>query len=302
MDNAYHDDKAPIATPSAHSRVEDLRHLMSSAKAGTIAVLGTAAIIEFSVAADYCRVAKNCNEKRPAWALAVGTVTAFICIIRLLLFKFVPALPGAVDLILGILLTGAWIFGAAFNTETSGIFTNINNGYFSTWICLFASAYYLSMGAATVTKRALNEIHQFNSGLAVCLVASLVELAVTADLCVHQHQCHKKIGFAIAVGVFSSVVCIVSVLALKFNAAKGPLVAKIASIVVVVIWALGAAVNTSSTGPFPDATHANGYFSTWISFFAALFFASTIYFPPEEHVEAVPTQDPNEHPAGGPGY
>ncbi len=50
--------------------------------------------------------------------------------------------------------------------------------------------------------------------------------------------------------------------------------------------------------PFKDTNAANGYFSTWIAFFAALVFCSSMLFPNEHLAEAVPTQNPNE----GPGY
>jgi hypothetical protein len=40
-----------------------------------------------------------------------------------------------IEILMGSLIATAWMFGAAFNTSTSGPFTQTNNGYFATWIC-----------------------------------------------------------------------------------------------------------------------------------------------------------------------
>lgn len=57
-------------------------------------------------------------------------MTALVALVRLVMFKLVPALPGAVDLVLGIALTVGWVFGAGFNTASNGIFVVTDNGYF----------------------------------------------------------------------------------------------------------------------------------------------------------------------------
>ena len=121
-------------------------------------------------------------------------------------------------------------------------------GAHSTWICLFASAYFLSMAAATITERAVLEVKRFQSGLAVCTVASLVEMAVAAEICHDQKSCRKKQGFAVAVGAIAASVCIITMVYLKFSGNTHGLVAKFLGALLAGTWAVGAAVNTSKTG------------------------------------------------------
>lgn len=70
----------------------------------------------------------------PCRAIACGVISAIICIVRIILFKVMPVVPSALDIVLSLFLTTLWVFGTAFNTESpDGVFKSTNNGYFSTW-------------------------------------------------------------------------------------------------------------------------------------------------------------------------
>lgn len=56
---------------------------------------------------------------------------------------------------------------------------------------------------------------------------------------------------------------------------------RIFSVLLVLIWVFGAAFNTSSKGPFSSSCYsANGYFATWVAFFASLMYVYEIYVRP----------------------
>ena len=65
-----------------------------------------------------------------------------------------------------------------------------------------------------------------------------------------------------------------------------------------VFWACGAGINTSNKGPFKDAgDHANGYFATWIAFFASINFCYNMFMGPRPEVQV---RLPRAH-GGAPG-
>lgn len=247
-----------------------------------------ASVIEFATTADECNSDDNCDHKRIAWALACGVISAVLCFLRILLIKFKPELPAIVDTVLSIFLTVWWVFGTAFNTSSKGPFNSSGNGYFSTWAAFFASVVYLAVSVSQVsaaTKAAQGPAIQ---GTLLLLIASVVELGVSCDYYHEQHDAFStkkkhRVFFAIALGVISSVACLV--LLLLFVKQLGPheMIGKVMAVFLLAWWAAGAGVNTSHDGPFEDSCNsANGYFSSWIGFFSAVYFCFYAFNPKGE--------------------
>lgn len=92
-----------------------------------------ASVIEFSSTADECNTNSSCSDRKWAWGLACGVVSAFLCVLGLILTRKFLNRPAFVDMVVSFSLVLMWVFGAAFNTSTNGIFEIPRNGYFSTW-------------------------------------------------------------------------------------------------------------------------------------------------------------------------
>jgi len=96
-------------------------------------VMFFASVIELVSAGVLCDASVNCTDEI-AWAVAVGAISVFMCIIALALGDKL----GPIKLVLALLLLGLWIFGAGVLTfDSPFIFTG--NGYFSCWVAFFAS-------------------------------------------------------------------------------------------------------------------------------------------------------------------
>eukprot|EP00051_Salpingoeca_urceolata_P026821 m.478871 g.478871 ORF g.478871 m.478871 type:complete len:351 (-) comp21255_c0_seq1:381-1433(-) len=278
---------------------DDVRKLL-----GPVFVCMAGSVIVFSTASDMCHSShfEKCSDKDYSWAIACGVISALLCLLRLVLGmpQFRRPLPSVsvgfeltTDMMFSVFLVIWWSLGAAVNTRNRGIFPNTNNGYFATWISFFAAATYAAKAWAH-----LNHVDRLTSaakghakGIFLILVASVVEFSVAGEKCHDDKKCNKRFGFAVAVGVISTIVCLVHILLTQcqpalvesmgrtvFNKALGT--------VLVVMWAIGAGVNTSSKGPFTSScVEANGYFATWVAFFASLYLAGSVFLGDDDESE-----------------
>ncbi|EDQ91544.1 uncharacterized protein MONBRDRAFT_31530 [Monosiga brevicollis MX1] len=240
-----------------------------------------ASVIEFSAALDACDHRKTCGHARYEWAVGCGILSATICLLRLALIKFLPTgLDQRADAAFATCLILLWVGGAAFNTSQKGPFGDTENGYFATWLAFGAAAHYAILAWANVSDK-IKQL-QLADGLSLLLIASLIELSVAADRCSQKHvTCDHSDGAAVAVGAVSVVIAGLQTLLDRFAPDIGQLTSRILSPVLVALWAVGAALNTSSKGPFSSScSSANGYFATWASFFFSLMYLYGVFVHP----------------------
>ncbi|EGD73513.1 hypothetical protein PTSG_05217 [Salpingoeca rosetta] len=113
-----------------------------------------------------------------------------------------------------------------------------------------------------------------SGSLLICLIASVIEFATAADFCDTSDSCDDPyVAWAIAVGVISAFFCFVRLAFIFQHFHLRDTFDVVLSLVLVVLWAFGAAFNTSTEGPFPFT--GNGYIFTWIAFLAAMVYAAT---------------------------
>lgn len=109
---------------------------------GPVLVL-VASIVEMASAADYYTngdtSADNQHSDRTKWAIAVGAVSSFLCIIQLLLSYLHLSVAETSGKALGLFLVALWAAGAGVNTSAKGPFPSTGNGYFSSWMAFATS-------------------------------------------------------------------------------------------------------------------------------------------------------------------
>lgn len=128
------------------------------------------------------------------------------------------------------------------------------------------------------------------AALFVCLAASVVEFATTADKCTsedvygQESSCtDHKIAWALACGVVSTFFCIIGLVLIKAAPNRPAFTDLFLSLILVGIWIFGAAFNTSTNGTY-NLT-GNGYFSTWIALLGAAYYAHLSLGHLREHLE-----------------
>lgn len=248
--------------------------------------------IEIGATLDVCISHKNdlpagsmdcMNDTKTYFGLGVGLFSLCLGLGLLLATTKNGPLSRSVEMSMAGLLSVGWALGTAFNTSNGGPFTTSNNGYFATWICLIGSSYYLYLSVQQLKTVLDQEITRQNSGLALTFIASLFELSVAAEHCVKLDggTCSSKNAVAVAIGTLSFLLCLVQMMFIRLGAPAGVVCGKPIAITLLVLWGIGAALNTSFNGPFDTpASHANGYFSTWIAFFASVHFTYSMVLGP----------------------
>eukprot|EP00298_Acanthocystis_sp_HF-20_P028768 c7599_g1_i2.p1 GENE.c7599_g1_i2~~c7599_g1_i2.p1 ORF type:complete len:317 (+),score=102.07 c7599_g1_i2:115-951(+) len=119
---------------SVHSRVR-----VADNQNKTAVVILIASIIELVSAAVVCQRTGNC-EKYVAWALFVGVASIFFVLVYLIFSSCL----GRFRVIFPVLLVITWIPGCGVLTFESP-FAISGNGYFSSWIALFFSIYWITL-------------------------------------------------------------------------------------------------------------------------------------------------------------
>lgn len=148
-----------------------------------------------------------------------------------------------------------------------------------------------------------------HTALAIVFVSSVVELAVALDVCAAADACNGHEKFAIFVGLCSCVVVITNHILSRKQHPSAEAFSKMLAPILILLWSFGAGFNTSDSGPFTSSCSAvsansptllpsaNGYFSTWASFFASLYYAWNIFLL----VSPVTENDVEEDAEGGAG-
>lgn len=264
-------------------------------------------VVEFAQASNWCANAtrgwysRNTCGAGLGWAIACGVISAFVA----LLLMFVKQLEQFAKYFY-IFLTMLWFCAVATLTYTYrdnsngnlGIFANANNGFFSIWICFFCSfilCYQAWMGAVPDAAAASKDPKMF---IAIIMAASFFEMWAAATLC-HamsgtyngkSHTCQDEYAWSLAVGVISLFICIV--ITIMGCTCPNPLVDKICSILLFLLWISGVGVCTFNA-PFTSACSnygwswagagswgygtGNGYFACWIAFIASCMYLYAIW-------------------------
>jgi len=247
----------------------------------TAIVLLAASIVEFSTAADLCNSNNglSCSDDKVAWAIAAGVITTVFALLILTFSYFRLGVDQDrsvylyIDFVLACILVIIWAIAAPVNTKSDGIFVNPGNGYFSTWICLFASVYYAHLTMGLMGPQFAHHVN-WNSPILI-LLASLVVMSVAADF-LHNGDHTARTKWAVACGTISSFFCLCQLALLYLRLPVADNLSPVLSLFLVALWAAGAGVNTSSEGPFYFT--GNGFFFSWIAFAASIHYAYAVFF------------------------
>jgi len=237
-------------------------------------ILMVASIVVFGTAADWCSsdIVTSCTG-RVGWAIAAGVISTIVTAIVIVLHKVSINVARRANVIVSIFLIIWWSFGVGYLTTGNGPYSNnLSNGYFATWIAFIASVFYGYLALAALRGITFT----FGHGVALCLLASIVEFAVASRTCSNAGSCTGRWGWAVAVGVISTILCLIQLIMHYFVNEMAEKFAILTGAFLVVLWAFGAGFNTSADGPFPSPVlgDPNGYFFTWLALFSALYYAA----------------------------
>jgi hypothetical protein len=190
----------------------------------------------------------------------------------------------------GVFVIAHGCFSLSLNCRsTGGPFTKTNNGYYSSWLALLAAGSFAYVSAEDVVRASVDgEIARQDRALIVVFFASLVELSVAADVC-DMGTCTGNETAGLVLGVASLLMVGTHLALVRNRHAWCQTTGRILAPLAISIWAAAAGVNTSTGGPFTSSCDesvpaANGFFSTWIAFFASLYYAWTqllVFLPPD---------------------
>jgi len=216
----------------------------------------------------------SCQDEQ-AWAVAVGTISAFVCLVMGILFVFASGIAGQANKFVAVFLFVLWIFGTGVGTFDAPFHTACSefaNGYFSAWICFVLSFYYMFTSVPEIKEKvASNAPPAAGPVLCGCLLASLVVMVQSSVQCSDTYGgCTNVMAWAVACSVISIVACVVMLIP-----QAAPFI-KFIAIFLAVLWFVGVATLTftykgsdaASLGIF--ASSGNGFFGTWIAFFCAI--------------------------------
>jgi len=277
-------------------------------KVSKTAVITVASFIEMWAAATVCdsmRCQHNCNngtynscKDEYAWAIAIGVISLFLCIVMLIMAKCFSGVGGGVPeiIISGILFIG-WF--AAMATITMGIpFGNgggSSNGYFGTWISLIFS-WLLLLECAPQLQALVDKVCGTQDTKKILLfiigMASLIEMWHAAKICDDSStnnnnnnwndkgagDCTEMYGWAVSVGCISLFFALIFGIGPMFMASLEGFVKYVA--VFFAMWWLCATVtltmaNRNHPGIFLGI--GNGYCGTWVSCFASIALCATCW-------------------------
>jgi hypothetical protein len=118
------------------------------------------------------------------------------------------------------------------------------------------------------------------SSLLVVFFASLVEMAVAIDVC-DNNGCSWQEASGVVIGLASVMSVGAHIGFVRNGNPMHEVSAKGLAPLLMVMWSLAAGLNTSTGGPFTSSCDAavpaaNGFFSTWVAFFASLYYAWSV--------------------------
>merc|ERR1711907_102033 len=272
-----------------------------------IAIIIVASLIEMWAAASICDShgwGNGCRGEY-AFAVAVGAASLGICIIMTILHCACNACSQKAHPFISVLMWLLW--GAGVGVCTFGVpFRNAcgfsvkvgnvsvgssgANGYFSTWICFIASCFYVFESVPQI-KGASDKVtsgSQEKGWLLVIFLASVCELWAAAYVCDntysyswagHRAGCYGLAAWGVSCGAISAFLALLFAFVPQLQG-----FIKWVALFLALWWAAGVATLTftyRSTndigGMFTSA--GNGYFGTWVAFFASFILAYSTLVP-----------------------
>lgn len=270
-----------------------------------IAVLLVGGIVEMWAAAATCDKLNNgfddCKDEY-ALAVAIGAISTFICLVISIIFCVKPDLmKGTGQTVAAVILFLVWGIGCGVCTFdipfAAAAGENAANGYYSTWVCFCTSVMFF-MTVDKVKELASKGTQGESGSVVVTFFSSVAEMWAAAYLCDNYNNnysywkcsssgcstCTDLEGWGVAVGAVSAIICLVFIILGMVGTQVPAIAKKIIAVLLFIWWAVGVATLTFSykeKGYKYDGKGAyglflgagNGYFGTWISFFASFVFA-----------------------------
>ena len=161
-------------------------------------------------------------------------------------------------------------------------------------MALISSASFAYVSTEDIVRETVNvELGRQDRYLIVIFFASLVEMAVAADVC-DLGTCSGLESAGVTMGLVSVCAVGLHIVLVRRQNPLHELTGKALAPFCLVLWSVAAGLNTSTGGPYTSSCDAavpaaNGYFSTWMAFFASLWYAWSqvlVFFPMESFTDA----------------
>jgi hypothetical protein len=184
-----------------------------------------------------------------------------------------------------------WIIGAGILTFDNP-YREVGNGYFAVWAGAISASAYFHENCNFIASKAQSALAMpmANQPLFMLFLAAIVESFAAIKLC-EGHSCTETYGFALAVGLITVILC----LTLFAWSTMPPMVLKVITWLLILLWIPGVYVNTVDLNPviFRSLQNGNGYFSSWACFFLAVLFSYTVVVeePAKQQAKAASNSD-----------
>jgi hypothetical protein len=228
---------------------------------------------------EYPEIMKDmmCGAKKEAphnvaYAVSVAAISLIVIVVLLVLRKKSPHTHDKTRVFFGGFLGLWWIIGAGILTFDSP-YTGTGNGYFAAWAGVISAMVYFHENCNFLASKISTGLAMplANQPLFMLFLASLVEAFAAMKLC-DDNDCTKEYGFALSVGIITAILCVV----LFAWTTMPPIVVKIITWLLIILWVPGVYVNTVDLNPQVFRTTGNGYFSSWACLFLAVLFSYTV--------------------------
>jgi len=256
--------------------------IMSASQRETACIGGilVASCVELAQAAENCqKTGVDCDDEN-GYAVAVGCISLFLCLIYVVCLHLRPAMIGVLSKYFPIFFVVWWGVGTIVLTFDSP-FNITGNGYFACWGAVLLSIYYcqITMAKFKVLGTRISEAiagNQQRKTLMLIMILSFVEafaaLVLWDDLndSLTEKQSDQE-TWAFCAGIISGGIdAIYLLLEIYRPGMLGPLFMKYYSWFLVPWWMFGAGVVTFDA-PFPST--GNGYFCAWGAFLGSCYLA-----------------------------
>jgi hypothetical protein len=279
-----------------------------------IAVLIVGSLVEMWAACATCDKLNDLDfadkcKKEYAFAVAVGCISLFICLVMSILFCVNAGTAQTASPIVAVVMFILWGLGIGVCTFSIpfmaaggfGAGGNSANGYFSTWICFITSCLYVQT-VPQVQQAAQKAGNSASTPVMVTFFAGICEMWAAAYACDNFNggyvsvscgkagcsydTCTDLEGWGVAVGSISSIITLVIIIMGAMGKSVPDMAGKICAALVFLLWAAGVATLTfdyRKKGEKGDVyglftTAGNGYFGTWCAFFSSFVWAYMALF------------------------
>eukprot|EP00122_Pirum_gemmata_P001665 Pgem_evm1s1501 len=201
-----------------------------------------------------------------AYAVAVGALSTFICVIICVLEYLKKDLPKIGNVIVSGFLLVWWLSGTGVGTFRGPFRGGHGNGYFSAWAALIISCFYFMVCVGTTGKALVGTVSKTQAVLGISFIGSVFYLTAACHTC--WGHCSSYYGYSVAVGAIGLLCIIVLIILNKFAEEMFMKVGVFIAGFNLLWWVCGTGI-TTFVAPFTYI--GNGYFSAWITLIAAAY-------------------------------